>query len=751
MAKIISVIVSGNPDSNSGFNKLILFNNPNFDIADPVYSGFEACPHFYTIQMTPTHTIFKLVKNNVRSLGAVRPGRLAIAFSIPKNHKLDNGYTPYDVLEDLKKVFIAKCMTCRDSVSETYEFNSPIIDQTILDQTAAKYTASPMPLPKRVMNPNGPVGYVVKSDEDLSLLFRDFYYPEFDKFSEVVIAEAVNQTPYISIPNLSVPRVKVYDVYVDGVRQESVSTDEQVVTITPKRVSEYFDYTPLTFCLRDLKEGMVPGVELLDSLERINVSTKGLVTPKKIEYQIKFQNPEITKYFLEHSGLIELRSPRGNLPITNLRFTLLGESNADVRNNNITVRIQGGSKYVYTSSRFEGNVLYVSVKNASNGGGAAGGRKVNSSLYAVKIHLNSNFKFDDSRRTINIRLSVNGSTSPTVFNKNRDGLYEGTLFIHNSILNHTTPLFLSFSTKEYEYKSVYIRPQLNQDQCNLSQKDFNITKIGVFKRYQRPIVLFSTSVIALLLVGLTIFTIAGGFKADPDENADRDSHVTPDRKKKVTGKMSHSEANEFLERVHNSLAKDDLPFEEIEKIYKEYLKNQEVLKGYEVLKEYKEDSCEMIEDYNKLVQFIKDGDYNSLGQITGSISGLCFSISRDHVTLVKNLDSVKFCQNYKEVNSLKELKEKCSKQEEATDVSKRPATQQCDRCLQVFKNLETHKKSCNHYACKICGKDMWFNSQEDLENHMNSKHGDGGRTAKPVNKNVGKPAQEGGLSEDEDL
>jgi len=73
---------------------------------------------------------------------------------------------------------------------------------------------------------------------------------------------------------------------------------------------------------------------------------------------------------------------------------------------------------------------------------------------------------------------------------------------------------------------------------------------------------------------------------------------------------------------------------------------------------------------------------------------------------------------------------------EATDVSKRPATQQCDRCLQVFKNLETHKKICNHYACKICGKNTWFKSQEDLENHMNRKHGDGGRTAKPVNKNV---------------
>jgi uncharacterized protein (TIGR03905 family) len=34
MAKIISVIVSGNPDSNSGFNKLVLYNNPNFDIED---------------------------------------------------------------------------------------------------------------------------------------------------------------------------------------------------------------------------------------------------------------------------------------------------------------------------------------------------------------------------------------------------------------------------------------------------------------------------------------------------------------------------------------------------------------------------------------------------------------------------------------------------------------------------------------------------------------------------------------------
>ena len=108
--KCIAVKICGNPDSNSGFTPIFLFNSPSFSIEDEFYVGFDNCSFFYTIRTTNTQTIYKLVKNNVRSYGASRAGSLVIAFSIPKGYALGNGYTPYDVLSKLKDTFLERCM-----------------------------------------------------------------------------------------------------------------------------------------------------------------------------------------------------------------------------------------------------------------------------------------------------------------------------------------------------------------------------------------------------------------------------------------------------------------------------------------------------------------------------------------------------------------------------------------------------------------------------------------------------------------
>jgi hypothetical protein len=221
-----------------------------------------------------------------------------------------------------------------------------------LDQVAAKYTISPVDLPERVMLTSGPVGYVVKSEAEIISLFRDFYYPEFCSYSEVIIADTVNQTSYVAIPNLSVPRIKVYGVYVDGVFKESVSSEEKQITVLSPKSPEYYDCKPLNFTIRQLKDNGILGVELLDSQERINASTEGLATPRKVQYQIKFASNEITKYFQEHSNLIEVVGKKGLVHVKNLLFTLKGEENAEVKSGTISVRIQSGSKYTLNTSDY---------------------------------------------------------------------------------------------------------------------------------------------------------------------------------------------------------------------------------------------------------------------------------------------------------------------------------------------------------------------------------------------------------------
>ena len=226
----ISIKVSGNQIASTGFVPLLLYNNPDIDIPDKGYVGFDNCSYFYTITTSESQNIFKLVKNNVRSAGAIRPGNLVIAFSLPKHYKLDGGFTPYDVLGKLKDEFLRRCMTLKDAVRDAYEFNSGRIDQHVLDEVASEFTISPSPSPNRIMNANAPKGYIVKSDTEIEKLFHDINYPEFDNYSEVIVAESVSQTSYTLINNIQIPRPKSYSIYVDGVFKMACADLNQTLT-----------------------------------------------------------------------------------------------------------------------------------------------------------------------------------------------------------------------------------------------------------------------------------------------------------------------------------------------------------------------------------------------------------------------------------------------------------------------------------------------------------------------------------------
>ena len=119
----ISLKVCGNPDANGGFQPMVIFNSPSIEIKDTFYTGFDANSYFFTIKIEKNQVVYKLIKNNVSSLGASRQGSLVIGIAIPKGYKLDVA-SPYDVLMELKKAFITRCMTCKDPATEKYEFNT---------------------------------------------------------------------------------------------------------------------------------------------------------------------------------------------------------------------------------------------------------------------------------------------------------------------------------------------------------------------------------------------------------------------------------------------------------------------------------------------------------------------------------------------------------------------------------------------------------------------------------------------------
>ena len=203
----ISVKVQGRPVSNAGYQPIYIYNNPQFDIQDSEYVGFDVDEnsYFYSIRREDKYTVYKIIRNRVQSCDGIRLSTFKIAFSIPRGYKLD-GCTPYDVLNNLRDEFINKCLRCVDTTQDVYRYVSDDIDINILDDVSKKYTLSPISCPYRIMNPSGPIGYIIKNDWDIEQLFHDINYPEFENYSEILIAEHVGQTSYSQISNIQIPR-----------------------------------------------------------------------------------------------------------------------------------------------------------------------------------------------------------------------------------------------------------------------------------------------------------------------------------------------------------------------------------------------------------------------------------------------------------------------------------------------------------------------------------------------------------------
>ena len=290
----ISLKVCGNPDANGGFQPMVIFNSPSIEIKDNFYTGFDANSYFFTIKIEKNQVVYKLIKNNVSSLGASRQGSLVIGIAIPKGYKLDAGISPYTVLIELKNRFLALCMTCKDPATEKYEFNSNRVSPNILDDIASSYSLVPVQAPYRTMSTGAPIAYVTITEDKIEQLMKDVHYPAFVKYSEIVVANSVGSTSYAPISNLPIPRMVEYSIYDDGVLQPIVVSDpKKLLTVKGKGDPKYYENDTLMFTLEELLKGeKVPNVTLDRANEIINVSSKALVKPIRLMLYLSQRNPK---------------------------------------------------------------------------------------------------------------------------------------------------------------------------------------------------------------------------------------------------------------------------------------------------------------------------------------------------------------------------------------------------------------------------------------------------------------------------
>lgn len=745
----ISVKVCGNPESSGGFGPILLLNNPSFVVEDQFYVGFDKNSFFFTITTYQTQTVYKLVKNNVRSSGAFRAGSLVIAISIPKKYKLEGGYTPYDVLCALKDEFLKKCMTCKDPVRETYEYNASKIDGHVLDEVVGKFTLTCFRTPDRVMTPNGPVGYIVETEEKIKELFQDVNYPEFDKFKEVVVATAVHTTSYVPISNIQIPRPKKYELIVDGQPQGNCcNLNERLKIICRSKSPLYYEDLSFVFSIQDLIDGNVSheGVVLDTVQERVSVETESWGTPKKEKVSLAIFPEEDEDYFISYPQELEVTlfssnsktSKRVDVSQQGLVITLEGNEIAALKDGGIQVDTTPRSKYVVKKQQLEERELHVLVTQ----------RKRLVTVPAGKLTVHVIFPEDKDLRGIrSVDLQAKTSTDHrTLFRKDgvfvkwysKEKKYRGKCDIQNNE-DPGFSFFFTYSNQKADWKSNEISP--TQTVATFEKTDRPFTE-----RYRKPLVCVLVTMMALVLGGLS-FVLYNRLSKENEQEIVRQEGSTEDN------------IAPFLQKVDSLLKTHDLRFSTIEIVYSAYVINKDAIDKHCQKNGFDREICQRLYEYKTVIGFIQNGQVESIKEIVNENN--C-KLNQDHWNVLEQIVATKpskdiFKNEYEKLSGMglkfesfcqiAELYGNCVECEETDSVVASP---ECKKDLRTEQQMpatsqsaqETIKKdkeedknaerkvergSSNTYVCyddkcKIGMYNIRFKSKEELENHNAKYH-----------------------------
>ena len=744
----ISLKVSGRPDSSGGYNSLILFNNPAFVIEDQDYVGFDNNSYFYSIKDFEKFTVYKLVKNNIRSYNGIRLSTIKIAFSVPNGYCLDNNVTPYDVLNKLKDIFLSRCLRCVDTVKETYEYISNRIEVDVLDDVVKEYTISQKPTSLRKMNPNSPIGYIVKPDEIIEEFFHDFNYPEFVKYSEIIIAEHVNQTNYVPI-NIQIPRQKSYEIWVNGKYQRSCTDPNETMKVSTQMSPAYYDNKTVPFTIQNLKDGdYFPGFELDEINEKVSIVTTGWATPKECRVFIKIIPKDLEQLFYDYRNLIKVETTDGLVNIDkDLSFTLIGEQISEISKGTLKPSLISNTLFSLTNYSISNNEIILKIeriKPQSTYNGASQyqhQRQVQttalqlsntSPVVDVQILIKDYLKITNSTSIIEMRLQSDNEDDVQVwcrqnvmFSRFKSGpTYEG----HFYLPKKHTYCRIMFSVQGSIWKSSLI--DVNTDSITLTDEDFSKTK--KIHKWNRKLVIFMACIMLSLAAGVAIGYVIHDSMQSKENKAPSTLH--PDNQDAlVEDDISEIDIHSFLDKAENRLMANNVTFNEIQD-FDNYLNNHS-----SALQKYADDYSRgevlnKIRDYSELSQYIVNGNIDSIIAVINRYQLGYSKILKPHaekvMLILKSSDSKsQFMNSFSNILGFYDIEDKLkanNSNEESIQSSTHLGSSGQQRTASSNSSVSSPAVNIQHFDCKECkdkGKPNYrYNSQEALNNHINKDH-----------------------------
>lgn len=674
--KFISVKVSGNPAPNGGFGPLIMFNNPRFELKDVFYGGFESNSYYFSIRIDQSQVVYKIIKNNVRSYGAIRAGALSLAFSIPKGYKVD-GYTPYEVLMGLLDTFLKNCMTCRDEQAGTYEFNDVRVPLDALDETAEKYTLIESKSPWHTMSDDTCIGCIQADEIQIEQLMNDVQYDDFEKYSEVLIAEKVgDKCTFNRITGLEIPRRPVYTIVVDNDSNSIDKTKEvdNLITIEPKVDSRYYEWKPIKFTISELLNGdCIEGVDR--EAEIIKVSTDKYKKPRDFKIRVVFTENEAAIY--SHKNQIKVSYNGQEISLNDdFMFTLKGEEykqldsldrykitapdSLGIKFGSVPTFKSDNNELIWDTKKIEKakpidtNTVQLPITTIGDKQKTETNKSDVFKLVLVMEESNQNEAIIKSIGSVKSNIVVKKENSDEIVSKNKLVLSQDTTKLQGKVkrgksharnnksylkdeiripkpLTNGSKYIVSMYVGNKKYTTDF---RYYEEQCVDDCWQVNFSHFTQISRPLKEVIMPNRLITFLEGFFLCVLLIGGGMiiknhfgngNKPQDPTAHTDTVTTPDPV--ASDETTDDDIRSLLNRSDSILQKMDLSFAEVDGIYDEYN-----LKDIDRCKEINSDICKRIEDYKNITDYIRNKNYNG---IVDYIKKQNKKINKVHLNLVK--------------------------------------------------------------------------------------------------------------------
>lgn len=350
----IAYTIRGNKKGSAGFGviKEKLYEEHNIYVVD-VTRTFDDRKPTYSILINDNYTIFVYNNSNVSSIGASRGGSLRIALAIPRGYGIKGGISAFLPLTELCNHFIGTYMDAKsDSIGPFYQFNSKEVDEKAIAELLKEYQLEPSPFRQyktRSTNEEEKLGYIqVDSEEKLKELFVNPYYPEFENYSEIVVASDLPKS--IECLKVDIPRIIEYKVYIKGQLSNFVfySDDRNRKIELKSAADEYHELPILKVSLDDICKKTVSEEIIKINYQHERIDWDPILTTKSFEFRIQFAEKSEEIPFTKLKLIIKGKNERERQEVPvgdDGRFQLNGEIYKSIREKERILVISAGTEY----------------------------------------------------------------------------------------------------------------------------------------------------------------------------------------------------------------------------------------------------------------------------------------------------------------------------------------------------------------------------------------------------------------------